>query len=122
MSYLSNDKSYNAYRLLFDFVVADYHVDKTLALTFTSTDGLKSIKKILSLKFVKVREKLEIKQPLKWSDSLFRGYKDGIEMTFKDAEKVYIDFNAVSQDKEDVIEVTVSTKEEADKKLFNYLS
>jgi hypothetical protein len=55
MSYLSNDKSFNPHRNLFDFVVTEYHVGKTLVLTFTSTDGLKTIKKILSIEFIRER-------------------------------------------------------------------
>jgi hypothetical protein len=62
MDYLTNDRSYSAYHHLFEFVVAEPHVGKTLALTFKSTDGLKSIKKILTLKFI--RERIVVKQAI----------------------------------------------------------
>ena len=75
MSYLSNDKSFNPKRLLFDFTVTEYHVGKQLALTFKSTDGFKTINKQIKLEFV--RERVAINQPPKWSDQLFRGFKDG---------------------------------------------
>jgi hypothetical protein len=55
MTYLTNDKSFITYHHLFEFVVAEYHVGKTLVLTFKSTDGLKTIQKILSLKFIRER-------------------------------------------------------------------
>ena len=55
MDYLTNDKSFSAYHHLFEFVVTEYHIGKTLVLTFKSTDGLKSIKKILTLKFIRER-------------------------------------------------------------------
>jgi hypothetical protein len=52
MTYLTDDKSFIAYHHKFDFVVAEYHIGKTLALTFKSTDGLETIQKTLMLKFM----------------------------------------------------------------------
>jgi hypothetical protein len=55
MDYLTNDRSFIEYHHLFEFVVAEYHVGKTLGLTFKSTDGLKTMKKILTLKVIRER-------------------------------------------------------------------
>ena len=82
MTHLTNDKSFNAYRHLFQFVVADFHVGKVLILTFKATDGLKAIVKKLVVKFVS--ERLEIYHPPTWSEADFRGYKDGEEITFNE--------------------------------------
>jgi hypothetical protein len=51
MAYLKDNDSYFPNRYLIEFTVEKYHVGKTLALTFQSTDGVDSLKKPLNLKF-----------------------------------------------------------------------
>ena len=111
MSYLTNDKSFNPHRFLFDFVVGNYHIGKSIQLKFKSTDGLKSIEKRLTVKFVQISEIVKVNQPPKWSDSTFKDFEDGGDLIYRAGDEVEINYKASDINKEDSVKITLIGKE-----------
>jgi hypothetical protein len=55
LTYLTGKNSFRPQDSLFDFTVDERLIGKSLALTFTSTDGLTSLKKQVEMLFVRAR-------------------------------------------------------------------
>ena len=56
MTYLASKNSFKPDDKLFDFTVDERLLEKSLELTFKSTDGLSTIKKQINILFVRVRD------------------------------------------------------------------
>ena len=85
---------------------------------------MSTITKELTLKFVREKEaeKKVGNNPPKWSDTIFGGLVDGGKLSYKDGDKVLINYQAEDPDKDDTVEIKVTPKEPQDEGLLNYLT